>query len=163
MIQNRTSSITQILRELQFIAQHWMVVALLLSAPFLRAANTPAVTGSYTLLQQTARGPRAQIRMRIHLVNSGASDLFIRRMTLSNLPHTDRGTAQACTLTVRAHSSLETTQEFTISRAQYQLWRRGTKPRFILQVVSPGGSTDHAPQRSMPLVLENRIPSQEAK
>jgi hypothetical protein len=140
------------------------IIALLFFAlPFLRASSTGSVTGSYTVLEHRARGPQAQIRMRIHLVNSGPSDLFIRRMILSNLSHPDGGTARACAVTIRAHSWLETTQEFTVSRSEYQLWRRGMKPRFLLQVGSPGGSVGRASQKSMAVVLENRTSSQEAQ
>jgi hypothetical protein len=160
MSQTRISSITRALPELANVTQLWMVVALLLASPFLSASSIPTVTGSYTLLQHTTRGPQAQIRMRIHLVNSGASDLFIQRMTVSNLSHPDRGSARPCAVTVRAHSSLETTQEFTIPRSEYQLWRRGMKPRFILQV---GSATSKAPAKNLAVVLENRIPTQEAK
>lgn len=132
----------------------------LFAVPFLQAGSP--VTGSYRVLEHTTRGPEAQIRMRIHLVNSTASGLVIQRMTLSNLPHTDRGSMRACAVTVRAHASVDTTQEFTIPRTQYQLWQRGMKPRFVLQVANPGRA-GKAFGESMAVVLENRIPSQEAK
>jgi hypothetical protein len=137
-----------------------VIAALLFAAPLLSGSSIPAVTGTYNVLQQMPRGSQAQIRMRIHLLNPGPSDLFIQRMTLSILPHLDRGFSRACALTVRAQSSVETSEEFTISRSEYQLWRRGLKPRLVLQVASASG---RAPAKSVAVVLEDGVSPREAR
>jgi len=121
------------------------------------ASNAPSVSGSYEVLQNTARGSQAQIRMRIHLVNHGPSDLSIQRMTLWDFSHADKGGSHACAVTLRAHTSAETIQEFTIRRSEYQLWQKGVRPRFVLQMAGP------ARTKSKAVVRLDRNSGQEAK
>jgi hypothetical protein len=134
------------------------VAALLaLGVQFAPASNVPLVSGSYKVVQNTDLGSQAQIRILIHLVNHGPSDLSIQRMTLWDLSHPDKGGSHACTVTLRAHASAETTQEFTIRRSDYQLWQKGFRPRFVLQIAGPGST------KSKAVVRLDRISGQEAK
>ncbi len=87
-----------------------------LGVQFAFASNAPLVSGSYEVLQNTDLGSQAQIRMRLHLVNHGPSDLSIQRITLWDFAHLDKGGSHACAITLRAHASAETTQEFTVER-----------------------------------------------
>ncbi len=121
----------------------------------------PLISGSYEVLQDTAHGPQAQIRMRIHLVNHGPSDLSIQRMTLWDFSHPDKGGSHACAVALRAHASSETTQEFTIRRSDYQLWQRGFRPRFVLQMAGPGSAKSKAVVRLDR--ISGRISGEEAK
>jgi hypothetical protein len=136
-----------------------LMVAVLfaLGVQFAAAGNAPAVSGSYEILQNTDLGSQAQIRMRIHLVNHGPNNLSIQRMTLWDFSHPDKGGTQACAVTLRAHASTETTQEFTIQRSDYQLWRRGMRPRLVLQMGGPGNTKSRAVLRL------DRIASKEVK
>jgi len=77
--------------------------------------------------------------MQLHLVNRGAGDLHIQRITLWDFSHPTKGGTQACSLVIRASSSADTKQEFTIPQAEYALWRRGAQPRLVLEVAAPGG------------------------
>ena len=121
------------------------------------ANNAPLVSGSYQVVQDTTLGSQAQIRMRIHLVNHGSFNLSIQRMTLWDFSHPDKGGTHACAVAVRAHASVETTQEFTIRRSDYQLWQKGLRPRFVLQMTGPGNT------KSKAVVRLDRISGQEAK
>src|SRR5208283_2217496 len=116
-----------------------LVVAVLfaLVVQFALASNAPLVSGSYEVVQDTTLGSQSQIRMRIHLVNHGPSDLSIQRMTLWDFSHPGKGGSHACAVALRAHTSAETTQEFTILRSEYQLWQKGMRPRFVLQMAGP--------------------------
>src|ERR1039457_6041138 len=118
------------------LCKGYLVVAALfvLGVQFAPASTAPLVSGSYEVVQNTDLGSQAQIRMRIHLVNHGPSDLSIQRMTLWDFSHPDKGGTHACAVTLHAHASAETTQEFTIPRSEYQLWQRGFRPRFVLQI-----------------------------
>jgi len=124
------------------------------SAP---ASNAPQVSGSYELVQNTDLGSHTHIRMRLHLVNHGPYDLSIQRMTLWDFSHPDKGGTQACAVTLHAHTSAETTLEFTIRRPEYESWRRGLRPRLLLQIVGPGST------KSTAVVRLDRISGQEAK
>src|ERR1700733_459509 len=119
------------------------------------ALQIPGVSGSYAVIQQTALGSQTQVRMRIHLVNHGSSNLSIQRLTLWDFSHPDAAGNHVCAVTLRAHASVDTTQEFTIRRSEYQLWQRGLRPRFILQMASAGNA------RSKAVVRLNRISVQE--
>ena len=117
-----------------------LVVAVMsvLAVQFAPASNAPLVSGSYEVLQETRLGSQEQIRLRIRLVNHGLSDLFIQRMTLWDSSHPERGGSQACAVTLHAHGSAETIQEFTIRQHEYELWQKGLRPRFILEMPGPG-------------------------
>ena len=140
------------------IRKRWLgVVALLALGQFAPASNTPLVSGSYEVVQNTDLGSQAQIRMRIHLVNHGPTNLSIQRMTLWDFSHPDRGGTHASAVTLQAHASAETTQEFTIRRSEYELWRRGLRPRLVLEMTAPGNT------KSTAVVRLDRISGQEAK
>ncbi|MGA2357346.1 MAG: hypothetical protein ABSG02_22845 [Terriglobales bacterium] len=124
-------------------------------------ASRPLVSGSYEVVQNTARGSETQIRVRIHLVNHGPSDLSIQRITLWDLSHPEKGGSRGCALTVRAHASAETVQEFTIKRSDYQLWRRGFRPRLVLQTAGAGNAKSKAVVRRDR--MSGRAPLEEAK
>jgi hypothetical protein len=140
-----------------------LVVAALfaLGVQFAFASNPPLVSGSYEVLQNTDLGSQAQIRMRLHLVNHGPSDLSIRRMTLWDFSHPDKGGSHACAITLRAHASAETTQEFTIERPEYQLWQKGLRPRLVLRMGGPGNTLSRT--RSTAVVRLDRTSGQEVK
>lgn len=157
MFHTRVSPSQQGLAELRGCLWRLPIGLLFFVVPFLAASSIPAVTGSYTVLQHTARGSQMEIQIRIRLVNPGSSDLSIQQISPWDLSHPQRAASPACALTVRAHSSLETTQEFTIRRSEYQLWQRGLKPRFLLEL-SPG----RAGKRTLVVALD-RVSRQEAK
>lgn len=104
------------------------------------ASNASQVSGSYKVVQDTALGSQEQIQLRIHLVNHGASGLSIQRMTIWDFSHPDKGGTRACAVALGAHASADTTQEFTIRSADYQAWKKGSRPRLVLQVTGPGNA-----------------------
>jgi hypothetical protein len=95
--------------------------------------------------------------MHIHLVNQGPSDLSIQRTTLWDFSHPDKDDSHACAVTLRAHASAETTQEFTIERSEYRLWQRGLRPRLVLRIGGPTGT------KSTAVLRLHRISGLEAK
>jgi hypothetical protein len=111
-----------------------MIAALLAVAiQFAAADNAPQVSGSYVVTQRRAVGSQVQIGMRIHLTNHGTSDLSIRRLTLWDFSHPEKGGSRVSALTLRAHAAADTTQQFTVSRSDYQSWQKGFRPRFVLE------------------------------
>ncbi|MGA9506982.1 MAG: hypothetical protein WBV31_21250 [Terriglobales bacterium] len=134
-----------------------VIVSLALGVQIALASNGPLVTGSYQVVQNTSLGPQAEIKMRIHLVNHGALSLFIQRMTLRDISRPSKGGTSACAVTLPAHASADTTQEFTIPRSEYEQWQKGLRPRFILGLSGPGN------RKSTAVVRLDRISGQEAK
>lgn len=117
-----------------------LVVGLLaLAAQFARAADASQLSGAYQVIHKTDLGPQARVQLRLHLTNHTARDLHIQRLTLWDFSHPDRGASQACSLVVPAGGSADATQEFTVRRAEYDLWRRGARPRLVLEVLAPSG------------------------
>jgi len=134
-----------------------VVAAICALAQFASASNAPVVSGTYQVVQNTNIGSQTQIRMRIHLVNRGPNNLSIRTMTLWDFSHPDKGGTHACALTLRAHASADTTQEFTIRRPEFESWRKGLRPRLVLGMAAP------AHTKSTAVVRLDRIAGQEAK
>jgi len=142
----------------------WRLVATALFAlgvQFALASNAPLVSGSYEVVQDTTLGSQSQIRMRIHLVNHGPSDLSIQTMTLWDFSHPAKGGTRACAVSLPAHGSADTTQEFTMERPEYQLWQRGLRPRLVLQMEGPGNAPGRT--KSKTVVRLDRTSGQEAK
>ena len=134
-----------------------VVAALFALAQFASAGNAPTVSGTYQVMQKTNLGSQTQVRMRIHLVNHGPKNLAIQRMTLWDFSHPDKGGTHVCALTLRAHASADTTQEFTIRRPEFESWRKGLRPRLVLGMAAP------ARTKSTAVVRLDRIAGQEAK
>ena len=138
----------------------WVLLMAALFTPgiqFALASNAPLVSGSYQVVENKDLGARSHVQVRIHLVNHGASDLSIQRVTLWDFSHADNGGTTACAVTLPAHASADTTLQFTIRRSDYQMWQRGFRPRLVLQMAGPGHTASKA------VVRLDRISGQEAK
>jgi hypothetical protein len=133
-----------------------------LGIQFALASNAPVVSGSYSVVQNKALVAQVQIRIRIHLMNNGPSDLSVERMTLWDFSHPNKGDSHACALTLRAHASADSTQEFIISRSDHQRWQKGFRPRFVLQMAGPGNVARQAPKSTVVVRLD-RSSGQEGK
>ena len=112
---------------------------LALAAQAARAADAAQLSGAYQVMRKTDLGPQARVQLRLHLTNRAARDLHIQRITLWDFSHPDRGGSQACSIVVPVAASVDATQEFTIRRAEYDLWHRGARPRLVLDVQTPSG------------------------
>ena len=111
------------------------------SVAIAQAANAPQLSGSYQIVQREQRGDQVQVRVRLHLVNRGTRELHLKRITLWDFSHPTKGASQITSLVLHGGSSVDTAQEFTISRAEYELWKRGTRPRLVLQTDLSNGRT----------------------
>ncbi len=128
-----------------------------LSLQLALASNGPVVSGSYQVLRNKNLGSQSQIQVRIYLMNHGSSDFSIQRMTLWDVSHADKGGTTACAVTLPAHATAETVQQFTIRRSDYEMWQKGFPPRLVLQMAGPGRA------KSKAVVRLDRISGQEAK
>ena len=143
--------------------RRFLVAALLpLGIPFALAGSAPVLSGSYSVVQKKPVGSRVQVRMYIHLVNHGSSDLSIQRMTLWDFSHPEKGGSAACALTLRANASADMTQEFIVPRLDYQQWQKGFRPRFVLQLAAPERAAGRS-TKSTAIVRLDRSSGQEGK
>ncbi len=125
------------------------------------ATNAPIISGSYDVVRSKALGAQVQVRMRIHLMNRGPSEFSIQRMTLWDFSHPDKGGSRACALTLPAHAFADTTQDFLVSRSDYQHWKKGFRPRFVLEMAGPRNAAGKPTARSTVVVRLDRISGQE--
>jgi hypothetical protein len=123
------------------VSANWLMVggALLLGLNFAQAADATRVSGSYEIVQKVALGPQVQVRLKLHLINREPHELRIQRLTLWDFSHPDKGGPQPCSIVVPAQASADATQEFTIQRAEYESWKRGTRPRLVLELQTRDG------------------------
>jgi hypothetical protein len=104
-----------------------------------RATDSNFFTGSYEVVQKTDLGSQTQVRLQLHLTNRGQHDIHIQRLTVWDFSHPTKGGSRASSIIIHALTSVDTTQEFTIPRSEYELWNRGTRPRIVLEVQMPDG------------------------
>lgn len=106
-----------------------------------RAGDTPHLSGSYQVIRKTDLGPQTHVRLRVRLTNPGQRDLHIQRITLWDFSHPTKGATQFCSIVLRSQTSTEATLEFDVPRAEYELWKRGARPRVVLEIATTEGRT----------------------
>jgi len=116
-----------------------IAVVAFFSIPAAHANDTSALSGTYQVIHKAETGGQARVQVQIHLVNRGARDLHIQRMTFWDFSHPAKGGTQSCSLLIHPSKSADTTQEFTLPRAEYELWKRGAHPRLVLEIATPQG------------------------
>ena len=145
------------------VSKPWLLMAVffvlsqLMLGQFAAAGNAPLVSGAYAVVQESNLGGQEQIRLHIHLVNHGLTALNIQRMTIWDFSRSEKGGTQTCSVALGAHASADTTQEFTIRRTDYLTWKKGARPRLILQTMGPGNA------RSKMVVRLDRDSSKEVR
>jgi hypothetical protein len=124
-----------------------LLIAAALVAPSIGpayASAAPRLSGSYRILEKTDRGGETRTKLQLRLVNPTARDLYIQRVTLWDFSHPSKRGTRPCTLVIHAASSVSTVQEFTIPQAELDLWKRGTRPRVVLELATPNGHPSSA-------------------
>lgn len=118
-----------------------VVAGLLLFLIQAQASDLARVSGSYRVVEKTALGAQTRVQLEIYLTNHEKSDLHIQALMLWDFSHPEKGGRQVASIVLRSGGSASATQEFIIPRAEYELWKRGARPRLVLEVQSPGGRT----------------------
>jgi hypothetical protein len=104
------------------------------------AVHAAPLSGSYHVVQKTDAGARIRVRLQLHLINHELHELRIQRLTFWDVSHPDQRGSQACAILLRAGAAADVEQEFSISRTEYELWRRGSRPRVVLELRTANGS-----------------------
>jgi hypothetical protein len=110
-----------------------------LAVPFSQASDASRISGFYQVVEKTDIGSQTRVRLQLRLINHQKHELRIQRLTLWDFSHPRKGGSQACTIVLGAGASVGTIQEFTIPRAEYELWTRGTRPRLVVEMQSARG------------------------
>lgn len=103
----------------------------------------PQLSGSYKIIQNREKdgqtGAPVNVKVQLHLVNRASRDLHIQRITLWDFSHPSKGGTHSCSLVLHSSATATTTQQFTIPRSELDLWKRGTRPRVVLELAAPNG------------------------
>ena len=118
-----------------------LVSGILLSAfpASAQSGDHARVSGSYEIVQRVHAGEQAHIRVKLHLINHQPQSLHIQRLAFRDLASAAKGGSRACSIVIGPQASFDTTQDFTIRREEYEMWRRGARPRLILELQGTNG------------------------
>ena len=116
-----------------------LAFSLAFASQLCQGSDIKRLSGSYHIVQKTEVGPHNRVRLQFRLTNQGQSDIVIQRVALWDFSHPGREGVRACSLVIRAGSSIDTTQEFTVPRSEYESWRTNRGPALLLEVVLPSG------------------------
>jgi len=99
------------------------------------------VAGFYGVKNVNDLGTQVRVTLQVRLTNTGESDLSTAKLALrSSLPAgKDHGAITPLALRPRATASF--TQDFTISRTEYEMWKKGAKPALSISTQTAGGKT----------------------
>ncbi len=116
-----------------------LAFSLVLALQLCQGSVIKRLSGSYHIVHKTEVGPNNHVRLQLHLTNQGQSDLVIQRVALRDFSHPGHEAVHSCALALRAGSSVDTTQELTVPRSEYESWRGTHGPRLLLEVRLPSG------------------------
>jgi hypothetical protein len=107
-----------------------------------RAAGGQPITGFYRILDATDLGSDARVTLDIRLANSGEDRVFVTGVSLLGFPHAGQSAQASASVILEPHSSESFTQEFTVSRKEYQLLGRGRVRPVLSLNVQIGGNAE---------------------
>lgn len=94
-------------------------------------------SGSYAVEDATVQGDYVHVILKIRIVNGSDKDSANAVVILSDL--LSRMKLSSTPLLLRAHSSAAFNSECTISRPEYERWRRGVRPTVAVQTAESAG------------------------
>ncbi len=103
-------------------------------------AGSVPVSGSYQVLRKTSLGSQTKILLRLHLTNRGQVVLYLQGILLWDFAQPPGGAHHASLITLPSGTSEDTNQEFVIPRLQFEQWRRGLRPRVVLDLRTATGA-----------------------
>ncbi|HUO17716.1 MAG TPA: hypothetical protein VMX38_22225 [Verrucomicrobiae bacterium] len=111
----------------------------IVSIQLAQASAEHPLSGTYKVLRESHAGNQVRVRLQLHLLNPKGRDLHIQRITLWEFSHPAKDGTRVSSVALHAGASADVTEEVTISRAEYELWKRGAKPRVVLEFAGPAG------------------------
>jgi len=117
-----------------------LLICWFLVAP-VHAQNAHDLAGFYSVKNVNDLGAQVRVTLQVRLANSGEADLSTAKLSLrSSLPaQKDHGAIAPVAL--RPHGNASFTQDFTISRTEYQMWKKGARPSLSIRAQAAGAKT----------------------
>jgi hypothetical protein len=115
------------------LACHFLIILFALGMHVPRAAGSQEVTGFYTVSNTTDLGSEVRVTLDIRLFNAMPEKLFITSVALLEVFPIRRGSEQPAAVVLDSNRASEFIQEFTLSRAEYDLWSRGMRTRLSIK------------------------------
>ena len=99
------------------------------------------VAGFYSVKNVNDLGTQVRVTLQVRLANAGEADFSTAKMALrsSLLARKDHGAIAPVTL--RPHGAASFTQDFTIPRTEYEMWKKGAKPSLSISTQTASGKT----------------------
>lgn len=106
-----------------------------------RAQEPHDVAGFYSVKNVNDLGAQVRVTLQVRLANTGEADLSTAKVALrSSLPaRNDHGAIAP--LALRPHGTASFTQDFTISRTEYDMWKKGARPLLSFSTQTANGKT----------------------
>ena len=102
-------------------------VAVQAQGPVQTAAGNEVV-GFYRIVQTTVLGTEVAASLQIRLVNNNQPELFVTKLALFSRTPAKKPTETAVSARLAPRESATFTEVFTVSRAEYERWRKGARP-----------------------------------
>lgn len=104
--------------------------------------------GFYNLSQTKIHGDHVQVTLRLQVHNNGDADVSHAIITLrQNTGHDLVGTTKPISL-LRLHDHVNLSQQFTVSRVEYESWRQGSQPELSIIYRAKGKTWERSIQVS---------------
>jgi hypothetical protein len=86
------------------------------------------VVGFYRIVQTTDLGTEVVGSLQIRLVNNNQPELFVTKLALFSRTATKKPEETAVEARLAPREAATFTENFTVSRAEYERWRKGARP-----------------------------------
>ncbi len=113
-------------------------IALQAQSPVQTAAGNEVV-GFYRIVQTTDLGTAVRATLEIRLVNNNQSELSVTKLALFPRTPARRPAETAVWARLAPREATSFTQDFTVSRAEYERWSKGASPALQVTFQSSEG------------------------
>lgn len=110
--------------------------------------------GVYSLTEPTALGDQVEVRFSARIFNYSDSEIVNATVRLKGAGAPKGGFAAFYGITLRDRESVRLSQEITVPRREYQLWKTGQAPFLVIQYQSSSGAAARAVELRRGLVGE---------
>ena len=99
-----------------------------------------SVSGTYEIAGKSDLGSNLKVTLRFHLTNHEASDVSLQGSLLSDFAYPHSRGSLAGEITLRPGATQQVVQEFVVPRTEYEQWKRGLRPRVLLEFRTGSGA-----------------------
>lgn len=98
-----------------------------------------SISGTYEIVEKTDLGAQVKLVVRFHLSNHEQAAMTLQGVQLSDFSYPSVKAQFGAPVTLRTGASQDVSQEFVIPHTQFDAWRRGLRPRVVLELQSAAG------------------------